>query len=201
MSALGLSGNEFAQADILKLGSIGRTFDVIESNGVLHHLADPLAGWRVLVDLLRPGGFMNIGLYSKAARRDIATVRNVIAERGFDGSAADIRRWRRDLVNAAEGTALHNVTVSRDFFTTSACRDLLFHVQEHQFTIPEISEFLAQNGLTFLGFEADVAVLHRFSLLFPDPKAATVLERWHEFEQENPASFVGMYQFWVQKRA
>ena len=141
MSALGLSGNEFAQADILKLGSIGRTFDVIESNGVLHHLADPFAGWRVLVDLLRPGGFMNIGLYSKTARRDIATVRNVIAERDFDGSAADIRRWRQDLMNAAEGTPHRNVTASRDFYTTSACRDLLFHVQEHHLTIPEIAGF------------------------------------------------------------
>ena len=59
-----------AQADILKLGGIGRSFDIIESNGVLHHLADPFAGWRVLVALLRPRGLMNIGLYSKAARRD-----------------------------------------------------------------------------------------------------------------------------------
>jgi tetratricopeptide (TPR) repeat protein/SAM-dependent methyltransferase len=198
---LGLNDVEFAQADILKLGSIGRTFDVIESNGVLHHLADPFAGWRVLVGLLRPGGLMNIGLYSKTARADIATVRNIIAERGFDGSAADIRCCRQDLMNAAEGTPLHNVTDSRDFFTTSACRDLLFHVQEHQLTIPEISKFLAQNDLEFLGFEVDVAVLHRFSLLFPDPKAVTVLERWHEFEQESSASFAGMYQFWVQKKA
>ncbi len=28
---------EYAQADILKLGDIGRTFDIIESVGVLHH--------------------------------------------------------------------------------------------------------------------------------------------------------------------
>ena len=39
-----------------------------------------------------------------------------------------------------------------DFFTTGECRDLLFHVQEHQFTIPEIKNFLAEIGLTFLGF-------------------------------------------------
>ena len=128
-------------------------------------------------------------------------MRNFIAEQGFDGSAADIRRCRQDLMNAPEGTAHHNVTASRDFFTTSACRDLLFHVQEHQLTIPEISEFLAQNDLTFLGFEVDVAVLHRFGLMFPDAEAVTSLDRWHQFEQENPASFAGMYQFWLQKKA
>ena len=160
--ALGLNDIEFAQADILKLGAIGRSFDVIESSGVLHHLADPFAGWRVLVSLLRPGGLMNIGLYSKTARRDITTVRGFIAEQGFDGSAATSAAAGRISMNAEAGTALHNVTASRDFYTTSACRDLLFHVQEHQLTIPEISGFLAENGLTFLGFEVDVAVLHRF---------------------------------------
>ena len=40
-------------------------FDLIESDGVLHHLADPCAGWRVLLSLLRPGGLMCIGLYSE----------------------------------------------------------------------------------------------------------------------------------------
>src|ERR1700729_3501478 len=55
---LGISNVEYAQADILKLGDIGRTFDIIQSAGVLHHLADPFSGWRTLLSLLRPGGFM-----------------------------------------------------------------------------------------------------------------------------------------------
>jgi tetratricopeptide (TPR) repeat protein len=46
---LGLRNIEYAQADILELGTIDRTFDSIESVGVLHHLAEPTAGWRVLV--------------------------------------------------------------------------------------------------------------------------------------------------------
>lgn len=65
---LGLRNIEYAQADILELGTIDRTFDIIESVGVLHHLAEPTAGWRVLVSLLRPDGRMCIGLYSNLAR-------------------------------------------------------------------------------------------------------------------------------------
>ena len=48
---LKLSNIEYAQADIMELGSFERRFDLIECSGVLHHLGDPLAGWRMLVDL------------------------------------------------------------------------------------------------------------------------------------------------------
>ena len=60
----GLDNIRYAQADILQMGAIGMTFDLIEATGVLHHLADPLVGWRVLLSLLRPGGYMRVGLYS-----------------------------------------------------------------------------------------------------------------------------------------
>ena len=65
----GLRNIEYAQADILNLSTLGRTFDRIETVGVLHHLADPKAGWRVLLSLLAPNGTMRVGLYSEIARR------------------------------------------------------------------------------------------------------------------------------------
>ena len=46
--------------------------DLIESLGVLHHLADPWEGWDRLLALLRPGGVMMLGLYSQPARRSKA---------------------------------------------------------------------------------------------------------------------------------
>jgi hypothetical protein len=38
---IGINNIEYAQADILELGSLGRQFDVISSSGVLHHMSDP----------------------------------------------------------------------------------------------------------------------------------------------------------------
>ena len=35
---------------------------------------------------------------------------------------------------------------SPDFYSTSACRDLLFHVQEHRLTLPQIAAFLAEHA-------------------------------------------------------
>jgi tetratricopeptide (TPR) repeat protein/SAM-dependent methyltransferase len=190
---------EYAQADILNLGSLNASFDVIESSGVLHHLDDPQQGWRVLVSLLRPGGVMHIGLYSALARADIRAARAFIADRGYQDTAADIRRCRQDLLAFEDGAPLKNVTRYSDFYTIGECRDLLFHVQERQVTIPEIKDFLLENGLTFLGFTGPVAQAYRSR--FPEEPSMTDLDRWHALENENPMAFVNMYQFWVQKRA
>jgi Tfp pilus assembly protein PilF/SAM-dependent methyltransferase len=194
---LARSNIEYGQADILKLGSLGRSFDLIESSGVLHHLADPRAGWRVLLSLLRPGGIMMIGLYSEIARAEIVKTRAFIAEHGFGSTAADIRRCRQALI--ADGAEFSNVVASGDFFSTSGCRDLLFHVQEHRFSIPEIASFIAENGLAFVGFDLDHFTLQRYITNFPQDKTVSDLGSWEAFERAHPGTFSGMYQFWVQK--
>jgi tetratricopeptide (TPR) repeat protein len=194
---LGLRNIEYAQADLLKLGSLGRTFDVVAATGVLHHLADPKAGWRVLRSLLRPRGFMRIGLYSELARGSVVAARAFIAERKYGSTAADIRRCRQDLMSRELGGA-NAVANDSDFFTTSACRDLLFHVQEHRFRLPEIRQFLAQNRLQFLAFDIDSFIIHRFRTRFGRDAALGALDLWHTFETENPSTFAGMYIFWVQ---
>ena len=194
---LGRSNIEYGQADILRLGSLGRSFDLIESSGVLHHLADPLAGWRVLLSLLRPGGFMMIGLYSEIARAEIVKARAFIAEQGYGATAGDIRQCRQALI--AGGAEFSNVVASGDFFSTSGCRDLLFHVQEHRFSIPEIASFIAQNGLAFVGFDLDSLTLQRYITKFPHNSAMSDLASWEMFERAHPGTFSGMYQFWVQK--
>jgi Tfp pilus assembly protein PilF/2-polyprenyl-3-methyl-5-hydroxy-6-metoxy-1,4-benzoquinol methylase len=196
---LGLSAIEYAQADIMKLGSLGRSFDVIESTGVLHHLADPLAGWQVLMSLLRPGGLMRLGFYSEVARRSVVLARTFIAEQGYGSSAEDIRQCRQKIMDSKIGTAFGFILKTSDFFSTSACRDLLFHVQEHQMTLAGIDVFLRKHNLQLLGFEIESNISSAYKLRFPEDPAATNLANWQIFENENPGTFIGMYQFWVQR--
>jgi SAM-dependent methyltransferase len=199
-ASFGLGNIEFAQADLTKLGSLGRSFDVIDASGVLHHLADPWAGWRVLLSLLRPGGAMQIGLYSETARRNIVAARALIAARGYQPNVEDIRRCR-EAIAASDDPVLHSVTQSEDFFATNECRDLLFHVQEHRITLPEIKSFIAANGVRFAGFLLDAATVSRFTERYTTPQALTDLDCWVAFEAEAPATFASMYQFWIHKPA
>jgi tetratricopeptide (TPR) repeat protein/2-polyprenyl-3-methyl-5-hydroxy-6-metoxy-1,4-benzoquinol methylase len=194
----GITNIEYAQADIVKLGDMTRTFDVIGSSGVLHHLADPFMGWRILLSRLRPGGFMQLGLYSELARRDVVKAREFIAARGYASTPADIRRFRRDL--ALQGADEYKwLSSSQDFYSTSDCRDLAFHVQEHRLTLDQIASFLTECGLTFLGFELEPRVLQEYRTRFFGDPAATNLRNWARFEVDNPDTFARMYQFWIQK--
>jgi 2-polyprenyl-3-methyl-5-hydroxy-6-metoxy-1,4-benzoquinol methylase/tetratricopeptide (TPR) repeat protein len=198
---LGLRNIEYAQADILELGTIDRTFDIIESVGVLHHLAEPTAGWRVLVSLMRPGGRMCIGLYSNLARRVIAQARAHIAAGGYHATAGDIRRCRQDIIREAERWKM--LIGVKDFYSMSGCRDMLFNVMEHRFTIPEIAAFLNDNDLSFLAFEPfdDPTVIDKFHKQFPGAADEADLDQWHRFEADHPEIFWGMYNFTVGKNA
>jgi tetratricopeptide (TPR) repeat protein/2-polyprenyl-3-methyl-5-hydroxy-6-metoxy-1,4-benzoquinol methylase len=206
--SFGLTNVEFAQADIMKLHSLGRTFDFIDSSGVLHHTADPWAAWRVLLSLLRPDSTMQIGLYSKLGRRNVVAARALIAERGYRPVPEDIRRIREVVASAEDGSLLKSISQWSDYFTISECRDLLFHPQEHRTSLPEIKSFLAANGLQFAGFILDALTSDLFVRRFPEIAELTHkarfdafadLDRWHIFETERPQTFVGMYRFWVHK--
>jgi 2-polyprenyl-3-methyl-5-hydroxy-6-metoxy-1,4-benzoquinol methylase len=191
---LGITNIEYGQADILELGEMARTFDIIESVGVLHHLAEPFIGWRILLSRLRPGGFMRLGFYSEIARRQVVKARELIAARGYASTPDDIRRFRREA-----SLELQWLRDTGDFYSTSECRDLLFHVQEHRLTLGQIESFLDESRLHFIGFNLDTRVLHQYGARFTDDPSRTNLRNWARFEADNPDTFAGMYLFWVQK--
>jgi tetratricopeptide (TPR) repeat protein/SAM-dependent methyltransferase len=199
---VGVTNIDYAQADILELGSIGRQFDHVESVGVLHHLRDPLAGWRVLVPLMRAGATMKIGLYSELGRHGVVKAHALIRERGYTSSPEDIRRCRQEiLVAAAAGDRDYANLIKGNIFTLSECRDLLFDQREHRYTLVQIEAALAELGLQFLGFELPgQTALRKFQARHPEPQAAMSLPLWHQFELDNPDTFIGMYQFWCRKK-
>jgi tetratricopeptide (TPR) repeat protein/2-polyprenyl-3-methyl-5-hydroxy-6-metoxy-1,4-benzoquinol methylase len=194
---LGLTNIAYAQADILKLGDIVRTFDIIVSVGVLHHLADPFDGWRILLSRLRPGGFMFLGLYSQLARRCVIKAREFIAAGGYASTPDGIRRFRQDVVAQDTSVELRSLSNSQAFYSMSDCRDLAFHVQEQHLTLGQIESFLAESGLRFVGFELDLRVLNQYRARFPDDPSCTNLRSWARFEDDNPDTFTAMYRFWI----
>jgi SAM-dependent methyltransferase/tetratricopeptide (TPR) repeat protein len=194
--ALDLDMIRFAQADILELASLGQDFDVVDCAGVLHHLGDPIQGWRVLRNLTRPHGIMMLALYSEKGRTDLQPARAFIAEKGYGTSADELRRFRSDVCALSENHPVRQLVHNREeFYSLSMLRDLLFHVEEHLFTIPQIAEALAELRLEFCGFAADPATKTLFATRFGSAADLRSLELWSTLEKENPRLFSGMYHF------
>ena len=194
---LGISNLNYMQADIIDLYRLDREFDVIESSGVLHHMEEPMAGWKVLTDRLKPGGLMKIGLYSELARSYIVKIRKEIESLGIGTSEAQIRKLRQSLIQS-ENKAYKPVISYNDFYSLSELRDALFHVQEHRFSIPQIHNCIEGLGLKFCGFE-DEDIISKFKAFHGDGSDIYDLTLWHHFEISNPHTFICMYQFWCQK--
>jgi len=187
----------FAQADILEMGGYPERFDLIESSGVLHHLDDPMRGWRVLRRLLAPRGLMRLAFYSCRARLPLEEVRRGVPVRGDILQRA--RAARRRTYALPDGHAARALLRSADFYATSGVRDALLHVQEHTVDPLWIKQGLADLGLRFLGFELpDPAMLEEFRRRNPGDPAGLDLEAWDAMEVDHPDMFLGMYQFWAQ---
>jgi len=188
--------------DILDLGKLTERFDLVESFGVLHHMRDTEQGLRSVRAVVKSGGLLRIGLYSEIGRAGVVAARNLIAARKYPSDAAGIRRLRHELMTARELPPELEILKSpaSDFWTTSECRDLMFHVQEHRFTLLQIEAMLARLELTFLGLETRHAIDRtRFAQMYPDPAAARSLAAWHAYETQHPEAFGETYQLWLKR--
>lgn len=196
---LQLPNLHFLQADILELGGLGEEFDVIECSGVLHHLASPEQGWRVLRGLLAPGGLMRIALSSRSAGEGVEVARRLVRERGLSATTDGIRSARAAIQALPPDSPARLLAESPDFFSLSGCRDLFFHVREDRFSLPRIARALDDLKLKFLGFELPSdGIRYGYRRRFPEDSQQRDLEKWAQYEAENPLTFAAMYQFWCQ---
>ncbi len=200
--AYGLAEVEHLQADILDLPTLEERFDLIDSFGVLHHMADPAQGLQILAGLLRPNGLLFVGLYSEIGRHAVVEARAHIARAGYRDDPDGIRALRRSLMLDGTPSALDGVmSPASDFWTLSDCRDLLFHVNEHRFTLPQIGEMMSTAGLEFLGVQFGHAA-DRTRYLAQNARSGALrdLQNLHRHELEHPEIFGDTYRLWTRRR-
>ena len=192
---------DFLVADILEIKNLGKKFDIIECVGTLHHMKKPLLGLESLLNLLKPNGFLKIGLYSKIAREPIINFRKNLLNKKSKKKSDNIMLLRKEIIeNRVNNKYFKKITNSKDFYSRSNLRDLLFHVQEHQFTLSEIREIIENYKLKFLNFIiTDPLIKLKYLKNFPNDIMQNSLNNWEKFEIDNPNIFNGMYQFWLKK--
>ena len=160
-----------------------------------HHMLDPAAGLRVLLKLLHADGLLKIGLYSEKARANVNAAREIIREQRLPTTAAAIREFRQQVFASPTDSPVRPLLKFRDFYGMSTCRDLLFHVQEHQFSLPKIESLLHEHGLEILGLsDVSTDAINAYRQMFSASDGMKNLKDWDAFEAAHPETFVAMYQ-------
>ena len=144
---LGIKNIEFIHANLMTL-ELGRQFDIIQSSGVIHHLADPAAGLRQLKKHLKPIGAMSLFVYAKFGRFELELM--VKALKILQGGAFTVgpREAKNILLSLNNNARAKNIAFKDDVYEGDQhIVDLLLNANEKYYTVSEFDATLREAGL------------------------------------------------------
>ena len=174
---------KYFQTDLLNVDLLEESFDMIICTGVLHHMEKPFEGLKSLYKVLKPNGFMKLGLYSTIARSSIKELRNDIIKLDLNFNKNNMSKIREIILNS-ENNGIKIISKFNDFYSTSGLRDLIFNKIEHTFNLIEIKNEIFKQNLTFLGFGKFFRYLESFKIYFPEQNSELNLDYWNDFEKK-----------------
>lgn len=197
---MGLKNIDFFSGDILNLPDLNKEFQLIDCCGVLHHMKNPMLGWKSLNKCLAKEGVLRIDLYSSTARREITKHKLMIHQLNLQPNRSNIINYRQSILEREKNSSLLSF---QDFWNYSEFRDLVFHQQEHQYNWLQIEQCLIDVGMDLLGVKQTTDVYTELKRFCQEKKLdadTKNLRNWHEFEKFNPYLFSGMYSFFCQHK-
>src|SRR5262249_40067590 len=145
-----LSTLQVYQLPLDRVHELERSFDHIVCTGVLHHLADPDAGLRVLRSVLKPDGAMHLMVYAPYGRTGVYMLQDFCRRVGIRATDTDIRDLIAALKALPPGHPLEPLLrEAPDFWEEPALADALLHPQDRAYSVPQLFDFIARAGLTF----------------------------------------------------
>src|SRR5215468_2156776 len=131
----GVEGVLFVETDLSRPGLQAGAFDVVVCSGVLHHTPDPRSAFRAVARLVKPGGWVVLGLYNAFARLPHRLRRGIAHLSGFRLFPFDpVLRGRR----------------SEPARRTAWLRDQYQHPEEHWHTLGQVKRWFRENEVEYL---------------------------------------------------
>ncbi len=149
----GLTNIVFHTGSLLDAAKFGPS-DYIDCCGVLHHLADPAAGFRALAAALAPGGGIGVMVYGELGRIGVYHAQAMLRMIAGDGPNAGRIAVARKLVEALPPTnwLRRNPAIADHKGDDAALFDLLLHSRDRAYRVPELAAELEQAGLRPVAF-------------------------------------------------
>jgi len=132
-------------------------FDYINCCGVLHHLADPDAGFSALKAVLKDDGGIGIMLYAQHGREGVYQMQAFLRllnqnETDMDACVQNAKLALKALPKTNWYKHSESWFADVKKFGDPGLYDLLLHSQDRAYTIPEIYDFVENQGLNMVGF-------------------------------------------------
>ena len=130
--------------------TLGRTFDLIVSTGVLHHLADPPVGLRALAECLRSDGVIAVMLYARYGRTGVELLQSVFRELGLGQDEASLSLVKEAIASLSPSHPLQSyLSIATDLRFDAGLVDTFLHGRERSYTVDDCLELVHSAGLEF----------------------------------------------------
>ena len=138
---------------IEELPTLGLDFDLVMSIGVLHHMADPLAGMKALAGCVRPDGAIAASLYTKYGRAGVYMLQSVFRDLGLGQDEASVQMVKETLSSLPAAHPVQGYLPSmNDLHYDAGIVDTFLHGRDQSYTVEDCLELVASAGLTFQGW-------------------------------------------------
>ena len=144
----------FQCVSLLEAPSLGR-FELINSVGVLHHMADPAAGLAALATALADGGILHLFLYADGGRWEIHRTQHALKLLGIQADGTGVQFARQLIAQLPEQNSIrqrHQQRWELDTVSDAAFADMYLHPQETSYNLERLFQLVEDCGLEFLGF-------------------------------------------------
>ncbi len=152
-AARGLTSIRFVTGDLLAAPEHG-VFDYVDCCGVLHHLADPDAGFAALAAALAPGGGIGVMVYAPYGRTGVYPLQAAFGRLLRDDPPAEQVRLARAALRALPPTNWfgRNELLGDHRDSDAGLYDLLLHSRDRAYTVADLSGALERTGLAVVSF-------------------------------------------------
>lgn len=131
-------------------GELGRTFDLVVSTGVLHHLYDPPEGAKALANCLRAEGVLALMIYARYGRIGVEMLQAAFRELGLGQNDASLLTVKEAIKILPQGHPLWSyLDLAPDLGFDAGVVDTFLHGRERTYTVGECLELVASSGLIF----------------------------------------------------
>ena len=144
----GLRNLELVELPIEAVHNLGRDFDFVQCEGVLHHLADPVVGLHALGGVTRPRGALQVMVYGRYGRLGIYMLQELCQQLGLEIDETDAKAAQALLAALPEGHPFRLIhPAGGPLITLEEVADMLLNPRDVSYLVPDVRELVEASGM------------------------------------------------------